>query len=144
MRLWLSSLFIIIFGYLGAVAEAADIKPFTRDYLASDAIHLADTLRREAGDATRGKSAEQLRRETTAAIGRSDFKTAKRLAAAAVTANPKDAANWLALARLAISADDAKSNDRYYLVEEGATAAYAAYERLSAPPLQAEALALLG
>ncbi|HEV3042442.1 MAG TPA: MG2 domain-containing protein, partial [Roseiarcus sp.] len=144
MRLWLSSLFIIIFGYLGAAAQAADIKPFTRDYLASDAIRLADTLRKEAGDATRGKSAEQLRRETTAAIGRSDFKTAKRLAAAAVTANPKDAANWLALARLAISADDAKSNDRYYLVEEGATAAYAAYERLSAPPLQAEALALLG
>jgi hypothetical protein len=46
MRLWLSSLFIIIFGYLGAAAQAADIKPFTRDYLASDAIHLADTLRK--------------------------------------------------------------------------------------------------
>ena len=141
MRLWLSSLLIIFFGTLSVAASAADVKPFTRDYLASDAVRLVETLRREAGGIGQGKSAEQLRREAT---GTTDYKLAARFAAAAVTANLKDAANWLTLARVAIAADDAQASMRWYLREEGATAAYAAYERLADPKLQAEALALLG
>ncbi|HXW19408.1 MAG TPA: alpha-2-macroglobulin, partial [Roseiarcus sp.] len=133
--------------WLAAAAIAAEVKPFTRDFLASDAVRLAETLRKEAassGALSQGKSAEQLRRETAAAGAKGDFKLAGKLAAAAVAANPKDAANWLALARLAVAADDAQDNGRYELREEGATAAYAAYERLATPALQAEALAMLG
>jgi uncharacterized protein YfaS (alpha-2-macroglobulin family) len=141
MRLWLSSLLIILFGTLSVAAAAADVKPFSRDYLASDAVRLVETLRREAAGIGQGKSAEQLRRDAT---GTSDYKLAARFAAAAVTANPKDAANWLTLAKVAIAADDAQASMRWYLREEGATAAYAAYERLADPKLQAEALALLG
>ncbi|HLH51693.1 MAG TPA: alpha-2-macroglobulin [Roseiarcus sp.] len=144
MRLWLSSLLIIVFGAFAAGAQAAEIKPFARDYLASDAVRLVETLRKEAGGAGQGKSAEQLRRDASAAAARGDYKLAARLAAAAVTVNPKDAANWLALARLAVAADDAQWSNRWSLRDEGATAAYAAYERLATPPLQAEALALLG
>ncbi|HLJ72659.1 MAG TPA: alpha-2-macroglobulin [Roseiarcus sp.] len=144
MRLWLSSLLIIVVGAFAAGAQAAEIKPFARDYLASDAVRLVETLRKEAGGAGQGKSAEQLRRDTSAAAARGDYSLAARLAAAAVTANPKDAANWLALARLAIAADDAQWSNRWSLRDEGATAAYGAYERLATPPLQAEALALLG
>jgi hypothetical protein len=146
MRFWLRTLLIAFFGFAGA-AEAAEIKPFARDYLASDAVHLAEDLRKEAasyGGLTQGKSADQLRRDAAAAMGRADFKLAEKLAGAAVAANPKDAANWLAFAKLAVSADDAQANNRYDLRERGATAAYAAYERLSAPAQQAEALALLG
>jgi alpha-2-macroglobulin len=132
---------------LGAAAWAADVKPFTRDFLAGDAVRLAEALRKETatnGALAQGKSPEQLRREMTAAGARGDFKLAAKLAAAAIAANPKDAANWLALARLAVAADDAQDNSRYELREQGATAAYAAYERLATPALQAEALALLG
>jgi alpha-2-macroglobulin len=147
MRFWLRTLFIVLFGLVSVAAEAADIKPFVRDYLASDAVHLVETLKGEAAKAgaqTQGKAPEQLRREITAAIAKSDFRLAEKLSAAAVAANPKDAANWLALARLAISADDAQFSDRYFLRERGVTAAYAAYERVGTPALQAEALALLG
>ncbi|HYC24766.1 MAG TPA: MG2 domain-containing protein, partial [Roseiarcus sp.] len=132
---------------LVALALAADTRPFARDFLASDAVRLAETLRKEAaanGALSQGKSSEQLRRETAAAGAKSDFKLAAKLAAAAVAVNPKDAANWLALARLAVAADDAQDSSRYELREEGATAAYAAYERLATPAAQAEALALLG
>jgi alpha-2-macroglobulin len=141
MRLWLASLLTLLFGTLSIAATAAEVKPFARDYLASDAVRLVETLRKEAGGIGQGKSAEQLRRQ---AAGTTDYKLAARVAAAAVTANPKDAANWLTLARVAIAADDAQASNRWYLREEGATAAYAAYERLADPKLQAEALALLG
>src|ERR1700742_1526719 len=142
MRFWLRTLFIVLFGLVSVAAEAADIKPFVRDYLASDAVHLAETLKGEAaksGALTQGKSAEQLRRDLGGAIGKSDSKLAEKLSAGAGGENPKDAANWLALARLAISADDATFSDRYFLRERGSTAAYAAFERVGTPPLQAEA-----
>ncbi|HLW92850.1 MAG TPA: MG2 domain-containing protein, partial [Roseiarcus sp.] len=143
----LRAFLIMALALVGAAAYAADIKPFTRDFLASDAVRLAETLRKEAanyGALTQGKSPEQLRRETNAATAKGDFKLADKLAAGAVAANPKDAANWLAFARMAVAADDAQADNRYDLREEGATAAYAAYERLATPALQADALALLG
>jgi uncharacterized protein YfaS (alpha-2-macroglobulin family) len=130
---------------VAGVAFAADIKPFARDYLSSDVIRLAETLRKEnPGASTQGKTAEQLRRDITAALAQPNFPAAARLASAAIAANPKDPANWLLLGRVAVAADDAKSNDRYALSERGATAAYAAYERATTPAAQASALALLG
>jgi alpha-2-macroglobulin len=131
----------------GAVAYAAESKPYARDFLASDAVRLTETLRKEtAGEAslTKGKNSEQLRKEAAAAADNADYKLAGRLAAAAVTSNPKDAVNWLQLARIGVKADDAQAPERYDLRERGATAAYAAYLRLTAPAPQAEALALLG
>ena len=140
---------IFAFGLLLAAgaAHAADPRPYAREFLASDVVRLVETLRKETAAESalaKGKSAEVLRKETAGAADASDFKLAGKLAAAAVTANPKDAANWLALARLAVRADDAQAAERYALRERGATAAYAAYERLTAPAQQAEALAILG
>ena len=130
----------------GMAARAADVKPYARDFLASDAVHFAETARKETAGAAaliKGKSPEQLRNEAAAAGANGDFKLAGRLAAAAIAGNPKDAANWLALARLAVKADDAQSSERYELRERGSTAAYAAYERLAPPGPQAQALAVL-
>ena len=73
----------------------------------------------------------------------SNFSVAEKLAGAAITAAPKDPANWLAYAGIAAAADDAKANDRYDLVTRGATAAYAAYQRSTTPDAQAAALAVL-
>ena len=70
--------------------------------------------------------------------------SAEKLAAAAVVAAPKDPANWLTLSDIAAEADDAKADNRYDLVTQGATAAYAAYERSKTPEAQAAALAMLG
>jgi alpha-2-macroglobulin len=125
-------------------AAAAEVKPFAREDMASDAVRLTETLRiatAAIGAEVKGKTPEQLRKEAAA---ESDFGAAEKLAGAAVTAAPKDPANWLAYADVAVKADDAKADNRYDLVTRGATAAYAAYERSSTPEAQAEALAVLG
>ncbi len=128
-------------------ALAAEIKPYVREDLASDVVRLTETLRKETaqiGAKIKGKSVEQLRKDAAAAIAPDNFKDASALLGAAISLAPKDAASWLALARLAAQADDAQANGRYDLVQRGQTAAYAAYQRAKGAAEQAEALALLG
>src|SRR5271166_5567706 len=130
-----------------AGVTAAEPKPFAREDMASDAVRLAETLRIDAGKIgpqMRAKSPDDLRKAAAAAATASKFDDAERLAAAAITAAPKDPAGWLTLADVAIAADDAQANGRYGLIEEGATAAYAAYQRAATPEAQAQALAVLG
>src|SRR5271166_2835686 len=132
---------------LAGAAEAAEIKPFASEDMASDAIRLTETLRAEAatiGAQAKGKTPEDLRKAAAAAGAAAKFDDAAKLAAAAVAAAPKDPANWLAYAMVAIKADDAQANGRYELVTQGATAAYAAYEHATTPEAQAGALAVLG
>ena len=127
-------------------AFAAD-KPYVNEDMASDAVRLAETLKSEAGKIgaqAAGKSPEELRKAALASIAAGKFDVAAKLAAAAVTAAPKDAKNWGTFAWVAVKADDAQANNRWELVTEGAAAAYGAYERATDPVAQAEALALLG
>jgi uncharacterized protein YfaS (alpha-2-macroglobulin family) len=129
-----------------ASAGAAEIKPFAREDMASDAVRLTETLRIASaaiGAEVKGKTPDQLRKAAAAAIAGGDFGAAAKLAGAAITAAPKDPANWLAYADVAAAADDAKANDRYELVTRGATAAYAASLRSTTPDAQAAALAVL-
>ena len=131
----------------GAAIAAPLIKPYVRDDLASDVVRLTETLRKETaqiGAKVKGKSADALRKDAAAAVIAGDYKGASVWLGAAVAADPKDSAAWLALAKLGAQADDAQADGRYDLVEHGQTAAYAAYQRASAAPQQAEALALLG
>jgi alpha-2-macroglobulin len=128
---------------IATAAGAAEIKPFAREDMASDAVRLTETLRiatASIGAQVKGKTPDQLRKEAAAD---SDFGDAEKLAGAAITAAPKDPANWLAYAGVAIKADGAKADDRYELVTRGATAAYAAYLRSTTPDAQAAALAVL-
>ena len=128
---------------IATAAVAAEIKPFAREDMASDAVRLTETLRiatASIGAEVKGKTPDQLRKEAAA---ESDFGDAEKLAGAAITAAPKDPANWLAYAGVAIKADDAKADNRYDLGTRGATAAYAAYQRSTTADAQAAALAVL-
>jgi alpha-2-macroglobulin len=147
MRLAFRTLVALVLVSLGAAADAADVKPFVRDFLASDAVRLAEKVRKEANPPAawlKGRTPEQLRKDALDFAGQSDFKQAGLRADAAIAGNPKDAANWLVLAKVAVQADEAKANERYTLIEDGSIAAYAGYQLLKAPPAQADALALLG
>src|SRR5271154_6558201 len=127
-------------------AGAAEIKPFAREDMASDAVRLTEALRiatASIGAEVKDKTQDQLRKGAAAAVAKADFGAAEKLAGAAITAAPKDPANWLAYADVAIKADDAKADNRYDLVTRGATAAYGAYLRSTTPEAQAAALAVL-
>ena len=131
---------------VATAAGAAEIKPFAREDMASDAVRLTETLRiatASIGAEVKDKTPDQLRKGAAAAVAKADFGAAEKLAGAAITAAPKDPANWLAYADVAVKADDAKADDRYDLVTRGATAAYAAYLRSTTPDAQAAALAVL-
>jgi uncharacterized protein YfaS (alpha-2-macroglobulin family) len=131
----------------GVALAAAEVKPYARDDLASDVVRLTDTLRKETaqiGAKLKGKSVEQLRKDAASAVASGNYKDAGAWLGAIVAADPKASASWLALAKLGAAADDAQANGRYDLVERGQTAAYAAYQRATGAPQQAEALATLG
>src|SRR5580698_8765858 len=131
---------------LGTGVSASETKPFAREDMASDAVGLTETLRvatAAIGAQVKGKTAQQLLSEAARAVSGGDFATADKLAGAAITAAPKDPANWLAYAGIAAAAEDAKANDRYQLVTQGATAAYAAYQHATTPDTQAASLAVL-
>src|SRR5271170_3593570 len=141
----LRSLAVLLIFFSGA-ACAAETKPFAREDMASDAVRLTETLRSATaaiGAEVKGKTPQQLLTEAARAAMGSNFGDAEKLAGAAITAAPKDPANWLAYADVAIKADDAKADNRYDLVTRGATAAYAAYQHSTNPDAQAAALALL-
>jgi len=148
VRTLLAFAFFAFAPLIGAAAALADEpKPYTNDDLASDVVRLTDTLRKETaqiGAKIKGESVEQLRKDAANAVAASDYKQASALIGAAIVAQPKDAASWLALARLGAAADDAKANDRYDFVHRGQTAAYAAFQRATSAAQQAEALAALG
>ena len=130
-----------------ASAQAADVKPYVNEELASDAVRLAATLKTEAGKIgaeAQGKTPDELRKAASAAVAAGKFDVAAKLAAAAVTAAPKDPSNWAAYAWVAVKADDAQANNRWDLVTQGAAAAYAAYQHAGPPADQAAALSLLG
>ncbi len=128
-------------------ALAAEIKPYTREDLASDVVRLTETLRKETaqiGAKLKEKTVEQLRKDAASAIVAAHYKDASALLGAVIASAPKDPASWLALARLGAQADDAQADGRYDFVQRGQTAAYAAYQRAAGAPQQADALALLG
>ena len=131
---------------VATASGAAEIKPFASEDMASDAVRLTETLRvatASIGAEVKDKTPDQLRKAAAAAVAAGDFGGAEKLAGAAITADPKDPANWLAYADVAVKADDAKADNRYELVTRGATAAYAAYLRSTTPDAQAAALAVL-
>ena len=140
-------LFALALIFVATCARAAEVKPFAREDMASDAVRLAETLRvATAAIGARGQGQDAgsaCARPPPPPSPRPTSVLAEKLAGAAITAAAKDPANWLAYASVAIKADDAKADDRYELVTRGATAAYAAYLRSTTPDAQAAALAVL-
>ena len=94
----LRSLAVLLILLAGA-ARAAETKPFAREDMASDAVRLTETLRiatAAIGAQVKGKTPQQLLTEAARAVMGGDFADAEKLAGAAITAAPKDPANWLA------------------------------------------------
>ena len=129
---------------IGFATAAPAQKSFVRDDLASDAVRLEEQLKGEARATAAGRPGAQLRTEGQAASARSDSRRAFALFAAAVAAEPREAGNWLGLAKAAISIEPRDYSERYRLQERAVTAAYAAYQRAASRADEAEALALLG
>src|SRR5664279_2339291 len=85
--------------FTAGAATAAEIKPFAREDMASDAVRLTETLRAQAatiGAQAKGRTPDDLRKAAAAAAAAAKFDDAAKLAAAAVASAPKDPANWLA------------------------------------------------
>jgi alpha-2-macroglobulin len=146
MRVVLRALALVMAmsGMLAAAQAQTPAKSFVREDLASDSVRLEEQLRKDAGAAAQGKQAEALRREAFGLIGRGDARRALGLAGQAIAADGRDPANWLALARAALAIDPKDSSERWRLQERATLAAYAAYQRSTARPDEATALAVLG
>ncbi len=126
---------------LGSTAALAQ-KSFVRDDLASEAIRLEETLRREqSGRMVAGAPA---RRDGEAALGRGDPRRALALFSAAIVAEPRVAAGWAGYARSARDVEAKDYSERYLLRERATVAAYLAYQRATTRPEEASGLALLG
>ena len=77
IRLFALALLVIATG-----AGAADIKPFVREDMASDAVRLTETLRiatAAIGAQVKGKAPDQLRKEAAAASAAANFDAAEKL-----------------------------------------------------------------
>ncbi len=121
---------------------------FVTEELENDAIRLEQNIGKGLG-ALATRPLPQLREDVQRAIAGKDFEAAKTLSAAIVAARPKDAGAWLSYSRAAFAysrstALAARWYDKNLWEETGTAAAYIAYERASAKPEQALALAWLG
>ena len=133
---------LLLLGIAAGGTAAWAQKSFVREELASEAIRLEETLRKEAGG--RGTNAQAARREAEAALARGDARRALSLFAAAIAAEPRAAAGWGGYARAAKEIEGSNYGERYQLQERATTAAYAAYQRATARSEEATYLALLG
>src|ERR1700749_1744206 len=82
---------------LGLSSAFAAEKAFQRDDLADAAIKLEAQIKSEAGPVT--KNAATLRNDADAAFRRNDFRTGMAVLGQITVVAPKDAANWLRLAK---------------------------------------------
>nr|WP_245422404.1 alpha-2-macroglobulin [Alsobacter soli] len=129
---------------LAAPVGAQTGKSFVRDDLASDAVRLEETLRKEGAAAAQGKQVEQLRRDAATFMGRGDARRALTLLAQAIALDARDPGSWLAYGRAALAVAPANATERWRLQERATQAAYVAYQRATARPDEAAALAVLG
>ena len=111
---------------------------FVSEELESDATRLERNIGEDLGELA-SRPLPQLRRDAGRALARKDFKTALKLSAAIVAANPKDSGAWMAYSRAAIAAGDDEE-----LQAAGAAAGFIAYQRAADKQGQAAALAWLG
>lgn len=123
-------------------AAAAPARPYQRADLASAAIRLEETLRKETRDVAAGQTAPALLQDSARAADAKDWDRARALAAAAIALDPARAGAWLGYARLLV-AGDPNDNGAWERRERATTAAYAAFQRASAPRDKASALAVL-
>src|SRR3954469_9024495 len=122
-------------------AFAAD-KPFQRSDLADSAVRLETQIKTESGQVA--KPVATLRSEAEAAFAKRDFRSGMQTLAQVVSVAPREAGNWLRLARAILNIRANDDRERVNFLERAATAAYIAYQRSGNPGEEADALLLLG
>src|SRR5436305_2824793 len=122
-------------------AFAAD-KPFQRSDLADSAVRLETQIKTESGQVA--KRVATLRSEADAAFAKRDFRSGMQTLAQVVSVAPREAGNWLRLARAILNIRANDDRERTNFLERAATAAYIAYQRSGNASEEADALLLLG
>src|SRR4051794_32430423 len=122
-------------------AFAAD-KPFQRSDLADSAVRLENQIKTESGQVA--KPVATLRSEAEAAFAKRDFRSGMQTLAQIVSVAPREAGNWLRLARAILQIRPNDDGERTNFLERAATAAYIAYQRAGNSNEEADALSLLG
>src|SRR3954471_4961100 len=122
-------------------AFAAD-KPFQRSDLADSAVRLETQIKTESGQVA--KPVATLRSEAEAAFAKRDFRSGMQTLAQVVSVAPREAGNWLRLARAILNIRANDDRERTNFLERAATAAYIAYQRSGNASEEADALLLLG
>ncbi|HLN10881.1 MAG TPA: MG2 domain-containing protein, partial [Xanthobacteraceae bacterium] len=140
-----AGVFAALFIVLPVVACAAS-KPFQRDDLDDSAIKLTAQIKSDAGAVA--KAAATLKREADAALEKRDHRAAMQAFSLVAAVAPKDATNWIRLARAILQVRNLtpanQENDRTLLIERATTAAYLGYQQTTVPSEEAEALEVLG
>jgi uncharacterized protein YfaS (alpha-2-macroglobulin family) len=152
MRAGLIAGLVLFASVIPTLPSSAADKPYHRSDLADAAIRLEGQLRTEAGAITKPPVA--LRREADQAAARSDARAVLPLVRQVAVVAPNDVANWLRLAKTLMQVAQLaqvtplSTNERFSSLQNAATAAYIAYQRVPAGPQsgaqEAEALAILG
>src|SRR5450631_535048 len=127
---------------LALIPAASADKAYQRKDLDDAAIKLEAQIKSDAGTIT--KPAATLRRDADAAFQKNDYRTGMTVLGQVVTAEPKDAASWLRLARTVLQIRPINDNERALLLDRASTSAYIAYQRASDRNLEADSLAVLG
>src|SRR5438270_2838373 len=123
------------------IAFAAD-KPFQRSDLADSAIRLETQIKTDSGQVA--KPVATLRSEAEAAFAKRDFRSGMQTLAQIVSVAPREAGNWLRLARDILNSRANDERERVNFLERAANAAYIAYQRSGNSGEEADALLLLG
>ena len=127
--------------FFSFTAFAAD-KPFQRSDLADSAVRLEAQIKTESGQVA--KPVATLRSEAEAAFAKRDFRAGMQTLAQIVSVAPREAGNWLRLARTILQIRATDDRERTNFLERAATAAYIAYQRSGNAGEEADALVLLG
>ena len=127
--------------FFSFTAFAAD-KSFQRSDLADSAVRLEAQIKAESGQVA--KPVATLRSEADAAFAKRDFRSGMQSLAQIVAVAPREAGNWLRLARAILQIRPNDDRERVNFLERAATAAYIAYQRSGNAGEEADALVLLG
>jgi uncharacterized protein YfaS (alpha-2-macroglobulin family) len=127
--------------FFSFTAFAAD-KSFQRSDLADSAVRLEAQIKTESGQVA--KPVATLRSEADAAFAKRDFRSGMQSLAQVVSVAPREASNWLRLARAILQIRPNDDRERVNFLERAATAAYIAYQRAGNAGEEADALVLLG
>lgn len=120
-------------------------KAFVDDELASQAVRLEQTIKKEGSAFAADKTAPVLRRNGEAMLGRGLANQALNVFAGAIAVEPGNPANWAGYARAALAVDPGNNwEEREKLQSRRLASAFAAYQRATSPADEAAALALLG